>query len=559
MSQVPKIALKFFKTFSIYRSGYQKEETQPAKNIRKRFSAVTGGTADTKGLHESWEAFDRCPLDKYPASFEQFYAGFECKFERENHPASSYNHKTMWNDIVIYSDASDCSFENFRVYECVEKWDNGQYKHKSIYNKRSECLENGGEWIKFYRWIDEAADIEDKKSCNALRNDPEYAGMKFVWGRPIDYQAMAQDQLPPEKCLLQPPTPKCRKSSLKVRPNVFSNNDFTHDWPTFDWEIPRFYSNTPKKCVMRVRHFLESKKRKRQQQVNAENQCISVDDKKLFLSRFNNGINKLASDGPTSDRNLQKMKKFYPKTVFQDRSHIFKLNPRPENMEEVDIQTISVRGKRCNIVQCFPAVEYDFVPEEIDIPNGRAVQFVWTGSNHHDNQNSQGNDGQAGAEGNGQANTDRNNVMQIYAADDSRNQEKGQKSNFPVPFENETLFGQAEKLIWMPEGFYPRNQKFDGSQNLENNEANQLKNWLGHATSGTYWCHDNSCRTSASEGELKNVLQLDNMYPNFVGSVFVPRSDSTFTYVSTRNSDFSNRSQKGIIRTGNGSNKHIKN
>ena len=50
--------------------------------------------------------------------------------------------------------------------------------------------------------------------------------------------------------------------------------------------------------------------------------------------------------------------------VFQDRSHVFKLRPRPRTASNEDvIYNLNVRGTRGNIVQVYPAVEYDFIPK----------------------------------------------------------------------------------------------------------------------------------------------------------------------------------------------------
>ncbi|GFO22638.1 protein dd3-3-like [Plakobranchus ocellatus] len=51
--------------------------------------------------------------------------------------------------------------------------------------------------------------------------------------------------------------------------------------------------------------------------------------------------------------------------VFEDSSHIFAMRPVPEDLEikaGAAIRNLNVRGKRGKIVQVFPAVEYDFVP-----------------------------------------------------------------------------------------------------------------------------------------------------------------------------------------------------
>lgn len=67
--------------------------------------------------------------------------------------------------------------------------------------------------------------------------------------------------------------------------------------------------------------------------------------------------------------------------TFQDRSHMFILTKRPNEIpSNIDIYNVNIRGKRGNIVQVYPAVEYDFVPKRLTIPPDAAVHWAWTGS-----------------------------------------------------------------------------------------------------------------------------------------------------------------------------------
>ena len=66
--------------------------------------------------------------------------------------------------------------------------------------------------------------------------------------------------------------------------------------------------------------------------------------------------------------------------TFQDRSHYMTLSKRPLEANDKRIFNVNVRGKRGNIVQVYPAVEYDFVPMNLEIDEKTdLVHFQWTG------------------------------------------------------------------------------------------------------------------------------------------------------------------------------------
>merc|ERR1712212_716274 len=96
--------------------------------------------------------------------------------------------------------------------------------------------------------------------------------------------------------------------------------------------------------------------------------------------------------------------------TFQDRSHVFKVQPRATQLGDKDIHMLTVRGKRGNIVQTFPAVEYDFFPNTLEVSKDDLIHMEWTGSNTHNN-NGNGNDGQPGDDGQGKDGSDRSNIM----------------------------------------------------------------------------------------------------------------------------------------------------
>lgn len=73
--------------------------------------------------------------------------------------------------------------------------------------------------------------------------------------------------------------------------------------------------------------------------------------------------------------------------TFQDRTYVFKIVARPTELMPAAnpkiIVGLTVKGKRGNIVQTYPAVEYDFFPKELIVDEGSQVHIQWTGSDYN--------------------------------------------------------------------------------------------------------------------------------------------------------------------------------
>jgi hypothetical protein len=217
--------------------------------------------------------------------------------------------------------------------------------------------------------------------------------------------------------------------------------------------------------------------------------------------------------------------------TFQDRSHSFYIRSRPSvpNLNTAKIYNLNVRGKRGNIVQTYPAVEYDFAPNRFHMNATDFVHIQWTGSNTHNNGGG-GGDGQTGDAGQGTLGTDRSNFVQLRFLNES----------FPIPLDKFPDMNMFEKANF----FY-----LDGTALTSGTAAA-----LHLATSG-YFTDPNSV-PATTDGSDPLEATLNNAPPSLAGGLlFTFKTDAagkseavgTYNYMSTRNHAFSNRSQKGSI------------
>ncbi|XP_067928510.1 protein DD3-3-like [Watersipora subatra] len=509
------------------------------ENYNQKENRKNGNVKRDRGLNEPWEWYDSCYTRERnkglftadqklkrnngdgvsAATYTRQNPGdnryaYECPEERDYYP---YWHPTPWIDIAILTDnTSLCEYYksnsfNVRSYgRCVEQYSGtNRVKHASKYNNPSACEQEGHNWVEFYNYLEKDTSLTNQADCESKSTDQ----LSYRWLVPFD--VYDESDSPTEECLLLPPPLICEAAPWS-RSNHLGNG-IGGLANTYRWTIPYFPSNTEKRCALRLRYN------------------ISTDDYDPWNTNasFNTDLGKGAISpvqqnpyvdigADTTALRLAINTAQFGRT-FQDRSHPFVLRPRPAEALSQTIYNINVRGKRGNIVQVYPAVEYDFAPTNLVIGENDLVHFQWTGSNTHNNGNPAG-DGQVGDAGEGRRGTDRSNVAEMADL----------LENFPVPYENSTLWKNSE-VIWMSEAL-------SGGNSLS---AEDLA--VSMSSAGYFKCVS---AATCGQNSLERKAAINNLLDNAPASYEAPLiklKAGTYYYMCTRNNNFSNRSQKGSV------------
>ncbi|XP_071960524.1 protein DD3-3-like [Antedon mediterranea] len=494
-----------------------------------------------RGLQEPWEWYDKCynrernmglftadqnlRTDNGNGYSSAIYTrqnpqgtqrGYECPEERDYYP---YWHPTPWRDVaVLVQNVSECSTlqgASYNVqpyYECVEFYNNArtQRKHWSRYNNQADCEANDGDWLPFTAYLETAPTYTTESQCNAANNRND--GATYVWGRPeggLDLQ-----------CLVAVPAPDCLQAPWS-RDNHLGNTR-TGENAQYTMTLPYFPSGNFKRCAFRMRYNITTDDYDPANTDASHNQNYQTGR----VSPIQNNPNVDVGADSVPLRLAVNTAQFG--RVFQDRSHVFKIAPRPdrEGIESAKIVNLNVRGKRGNIVQVYPAIEYDFVPTRLTIDEGDMIHIQWTGSNTHNNGNPAG-DGQAGDAGEGRGGTDRNNIVQIADALD----------NYPLPFDMTSMWQNAN-VIWM-------HTQDSSETQLPDIAAVDLA--VSMASAGYYQCMSAAtCGGQSAQNKNKINNLLDNAPASYKGAL-LQISAGEYHYMCTRNNNFTNRSQKGML------------
>eukprot|EP00010_Vexillifera_abyssalis_P006823 CAMPEP_0201549892 /NCGR_PEP_ID=MMETSP0173_2-20130828/6314_1 /ASSEMBLY_ACC=CAM_ASM_000268 /TAXON_ID=218659 /ORGANISM="Vexillifera sp., Strain DIVA3 564/2" /LENGTH=568 /DNA_ID=CAMNT_0047959725 /DNA_START=83 /DNA_END=1789 /DNA_ORIENTATION=+ len=386
--------------------------------------------------------------------------GYECPEERDYYP---WWHPNPWKDIAILTSAHS---------EIATDLDDPMPTTDEDRNNTADPT---------YGVEGTAAHIESRTSDSSYR--PELYGPRGLGklDRCGDYEKLLS--------ALGRPMPDCQPA-IWSRDNHLGNT-LDGYMAKYKWEIPspqEACGQDTCSCVLRTRYNMSS-----------------TDYSWWTNSSYNGGEEKSpVEQNPTVGIGIMQGFRLAINTAqvgrtFQDRSHVFEIHTRPAALGNAPIHNLNVRGKRGNIVQTYPAVEYDFHPNNLEIEKGHWVHLQWTGSNTHNN-NAPAGDGQAGDDGQGTGGTDRSNFVEIRSLDE----------NYPVPFKHNTIWNNIVDSFPKKD---PEQMALD----------------------------------FATVGEGTGVNSLLNDAPATYNAGLFKLNPGTYHYMCTRNNNFSNRSQKGTI------------
>jgi hypothetical protein len=386
---------------------------------------------------------------------------------------------------------------NRHGFECTEERDYYPYWHPSQW-KDLAILTSNTDYCEFYQA--ESQNVKGKGYCQ----DPDNPGVQTAPNNPAACQQESQEWV--EAPAHGIPAPDCLEVPWS-RDNHLGNgadgnlNRYNATIP--DWESCTETDSCV--CVIRIRYNISTiedgfpdMSRPDTGFVDWTNNAGAapiLEDPEVPMS--NGGEISLAVDTSQFGR------------TFQDRTHTFKIAKRPDGVPSSSrLFNLNVRGKRGNIVQAYPSTEYDFVPTHLYARVGDYIHFQWTGCDTNP----------AGNAGEGTAQTDRSNMVQMERLDASR------------PATDAWIEANPRKVfIESPE----TRLRF---ALLDQTDCLLLEQLLAE-----------DINENDAEADIRNCGKLNAADRYFDGGVLRMNKTGVFAYMSTRNHNFSNRDQKGVV------------
>jgi len=413
--------------------------------------------------------------------------GYECPEERDHYP---YWHPTPWRDIAVFTnDIKRCDY----------------------YKQESQNVKNKG-YCKYpdnYLQFKEAQGHRPMLMNNKADCEEQWVEHGGEMVQPVWMEKGAWDSDPPA-CL---PSPWSRDNHHGNNMDGFMNN--------YNWTVPEDILH--KNCALRLRYNITAGELPGggfdpyiNASLNAEKDDaptgidvastygLPTDNDRGYYFQQDTVVK--VFDLPDSDVALDLEVTLntnqYGRT-FEDRTHVFEIRKRPEDVpESAKIHNLNVRGKRGNIVQTYPGVEYDYQPNRLEINQDDYLHIQWTGADSNPGNNA----------GQGRARTDRNNIVPLRE----------------ITWPKEGAFEDEAHGCFACN--YP--ELFTNSTSLLGLGRDDLMALAYH--SGNHYFGD--------------IEELDDTGTHFDLGLRQIKTSGIWRFLCTRNNNFTNRSQKGEIR-----------
>jgi len=436
--------------------------------------------------------------------------GFECNEERDYYP---YWHPSPWRDaIVMTDDTRRCGMYAKESQNVVDKGHCAVQNYKC--SDHPSCVERRYNHNANQAPFDQPPLPNTRKGCEEWTE--RYPTMPGIWT-----ETGRRDTFPP-KCLRTP------YQRINHHGNTDTGVPAGVEWvlPGLDWNEQMLVNQ---QCVVRIRYNTSSKDFDGWDSTTWPDGMGSNPQKDWIGLGYN-------ISGPLM-LNINTAQFF---RTFEDRSHVFTLKKRPPEVAFYSaIHNFNVRGKRGNIVQVYPSVEYDFVwsrkHNSGNIYRWDYLHIQWTGSDAN-------NPGNAG---NGMRMTDRHNLVETV--------DPGVNTPKPL-WQNEMwerdLFGYRVKANVQTGEIAERkidvyeNSMFDNETTIKRlayQDQDQIKE-CDHFLKLKF---PNNAQRRANDP--MNCATLNRASAYFDAGLVPLTKTGTYHFLSTRNNAFTNRGQKGSI------------
>jgi hypothetical protein len=429
--------------------------------------------------------------------------GFECTEERDYYP---YWRPSPWMDIAVLTDNTDyCS-----TYRSQSENVQGRYVCQGTLNPpvdqnqnvapitQAGCINRGGQWTQM------PANGMSTPDCvqvpwsrdNHLGNGRDGFNVRYNWTLP-------QGSSAPQLACVDSNNCQC---VLRLRYNISQSDVGTNNPAIGSGFLDWTYNANPQTGFYPASLTYMPP---------TDNQIFTVDGLK----------HQLALDTTQYGR------------TFQDRSFVFHISKRDSSIQSfARIHNLNVRGKRGNIVETYPATEYDFTPTYLGVRKNDYVHFQWTGCFTNP----------AGNAGEGTDQRDQSNIVQLQDFSASRPAPDGWLTSSNTLFDDQWMrmhMAYLEQPYWEADDPTIPIQEVAGSTITNTGPLAGTKRCMNYADLLSV----NNNNENSAHQDVRNCMKLNAAAQYFNGGLVTMNKTGSFYYMSSRNNNFSNRSQKAVI------------